>query len=378
LKDIASNGKLPVACRPKTWRTGQQAEAIRSGHPLQNLMVTGGAGFIGSNFARMVLNKYPDYHVLVYDKLTYAGNPDNLLDLQGDPRFNFIAGDIADQEKVDETVQKYGIDTIINFAAESHVDRSIEEPGSFIQTNVFGPFVLLEATRKFGLERMLQVSTDEVYGEVMEGSSTETDLLKPRSPYSSAKAGGELLVQSYHTTYNTPALVTRGSNTYGPYHYPEKLFPLFITNAIEDKPLPVYGDGMQVRDWLYVLDHCEGIDMVLHKGEPGEIYNIGGGNERHNIDVTYSILDLLGKPRSLIHYVEDRKGHDRRYSIDTSKARALGWEPKKSFDEGLKETVKWYVNNRWWWEKIKSGEFAQYYARMYEQRKILKKHEDEK
>jgi dTDP-glucose 4,6-dehydratase len=378
LKDIARNGKLPVACRPKTWRTGQQAVAKRSGHPLQNLMVTGGAGFIGSNFARMVLNKYPDYHVLVYDKLTYAGNPDNLLDLQGDPRFNFIAGDIADQEKVDETVQKYGIDTIINFAAESHVDRSIEEPGSFIQTNVFGPFVLLEATRKFGLERMLQVSTDEVYGEVMEGSSTETDLLKPRSPYSSAKAGGELLVQSYHTTYNTPALVTRGSNTYGPYHYPEKLFPLFITNAIEDKPLPVYGDGMQVRDWLYVLDHCEGIDMVLHKGEPGEIYNIGGGNERHNIDVTYSILDLLGKPRSLIHYVEDRKGHDRRYSIDTSKARALGWEPKKSFDEGLKETVNWYVNNRWWWEKIKSGEFAQYYARMYEQRKILKKHEDEK
>src|SRR5438874_5066050 len=255
-------------------------------------MVTGGAGFIGSNFARMILNKYPDYHVLVYDKMTYAGNPDNLLDLQDNPRFNIIAGDIADQEKVNETVEKYGIDTIVNFAAESHVDRSIEEPGGFIQTNVYGPFVLLEAVRKFGLERMLQVSTDEVYGEVMEGSSKETDLLKPRSPYSSAKAGGELVALSYYTTYETPIVVTRGSNTYGPYHYPEKLFPLFITNAIEDKPLPVYGDGMQVRDWLYVLDHCEGIDAVLHKGEPGEIYNIGGGNERHNIDVTNAIRDL--------------------------------------------------------------------------------------
>jgi dTDP-glucose 4,6-dehydratase len=341
-------------------------------------MVTGGAGFIGSNFARMILNKYPDYHVLVYDKMTYAGNPDNLLDLQDNPRFNIIAGDIADQEKVDETVEKYGVDTIVNFAAESHVDRSIEEPGGFIQTNVYGPFVLLEAVRKFKLERMLQVSTDEVYGEVMQGSSKENDLLKPRSPYSSAKAGGELVALSYYTTYETPIVVTRGSNTYGPYHYPEKLFPLFITNALEDKPLPVYGDGMQVRDWLYVLDHCDGIDVVLHKGEPGEIYNIGGGNERHNIDVTYAILDLLGKPRSLIHYVEDRKGHDRRYSIDTTKARALGWQPQKSFEEGLKETVDWYVNNPWWWEKIKSGEFAEYYFRMYEQRKIIRKHEEEK
>jgi len=343
---------------------------------LQKLMVTGGAGFIGSNFARMILDKYTDYHVLVYDKMTYAGNPDNLLDLQSNPRFFFIAGDIADQEKVDDTVQKYGIDTIVNFAAESHVDRSIEEPGDFIRTNVYGPYALLEVTRSRGLEKMLQVSTDEVYGEVMEGSSTETSQLKPRSPYSSAKAGGELLVQSYYTTYGTPTVVTRGSNTYGPYHYPEKLFPLFITNALEDKPLPVYGDGMQIRDWLHVLDHCEGIDVVLHKGEPGEIYNIGGGNERHNIDVTYAILDLLGKPRSLIHYVEDRKGHDRRYSIDTTKARSLGWQPHKSFDEGLKETVEWYANNRWWWEKIKSGEFAQYYARMYEQRKILRKHEE--
>lgn len=338
-------------------------------------MVTGGAGFIGSNFARMLLNKYPNYHVLVYDKMTYAGNPDNLLDLQSNPRFFFIAGDIADQEKVDETVHKYGIDTIVNFAAELHVDRSIEEPGDFIRTNVYGPYALLEVARNRGLEKMLQVSTDEVYGEVMEGSSTETSQLKPRSPYSSAKAGGELLVQSYYTTYGTPTVITRGSNTYGPYHYPEKLFPLFITNALEDKPLPVYGDGMQIRDWLHVLDHCEGIDVVLHQGQPGEIYNIGGGNERHNIDVTYAILDLLGKPRSLIHYVEDRKGHDRRYSIDTTKARALGWQPHKSFDEGLKETVEWYANNRWWWEKIKSGEFAQYYARMYEQRKILKKHE---
>ncbi|MEO8287912.1 MAG: dTDP-glucose 4,6-dehydratase [Chloroflexota bacterium] len=342
---------------------------------MQNLMVTGGAGFIGSNFARMILNKYPSYHVLVYDKMTYAGNPDNLLDLQDDARFNFIKGDITDQEKVDETVKKYGIDTIVNFAAESHVDRSIERPGDFIQTDVFGVYVLLDATRKFGLERFLQVSTDEVYGSVPEGSSLETDPLRPRSPYSSSKAGGELLAQAYFVTYGTPTLVTRGSNTYGPYQYPEKMLPLFITNAIEEKPVPMYGDGRQERDWMYVLDHSEGIDTVLHNGELGEAYNIGGGNERHNIDVTYQLLEQLGKPRSIINYVQDRPGHDLRYSVDTTKARALGWAPKKSFEDGLRETVDWYVSNRWWWEKIKSGEFAEYYARMYEQRKVLAKHE---
>jgi dTDP-glucose 4,6-dehydratase len=337
-------------------------------------MVTGGAGFIGSNFARTMLEKYPEYRVLVYDKMTYAGNPDNLLDIQDNPRFSFVKGDIADQAKVDETVSSYGIDTIVNFAAESHVDRSIDEPGGFIQTDVYGVYVLLEAARKFGLERMLQVSTDEVYGAVLEGSSKETDLLEPRSPYSASKAGGELLAQAYYVTYGTPTLVTRGSNTYGPYQYPEKMLPLFITNAIEDKPVPMYGDGKYVRDWMHVLDHCAGIDLVLQKGEPGQIYNVGGGNERENIDVTYQVLELLGKPRTLINYVQDRPGHDRRYSVDTTKIRALGWQPQKSFEEGLAETVQWYTGNRWWWEKIKSGEFADYYARMYEQRKVLAKH----
>lgn len=341
---------------------------------MRNIMVTGGAGFIGSNFARMMLEKYPDYHILVYDKMTYAGNPDNLADLQNNSRFFFVKGDIADQEKVDDTVRQYNIDTIVNFAAESHVDRSIEEPGSFLQTNVHGVYVLLEATRKFGLERMLQVSTDEVYGAVLEGSSVEDDKFEPRSPYSAAKAGGELLVQSYFVTYNAPVVITRGSNTYGPNQYPEKMLPLFITNAIEEKPIPIYGDGQYTRDWMYVLDHCEGIDFVLHNGQAGEAYNVGGGNDIYNIEVTYMVLDLLNKPRSLIHFVQDRPGHDRRYSLDISKMRNLGWTPKYDLPSGLQLTVEWYLSNRTWWEKIKSGEFADYYRRMYEQREVLSKH----
>ncbi len=344
---------------------------------MQKLLVTGGAGFIGSNFARMILNKYPDYHVMVYDKFTYAGNPDNLQDLHDVSRFNVIKGDIADAEKVNDTIKTYGIDTIVNFAAESHVDRSIEEPGGFIQTDVYGVYVLLEATRKFGLERFLQVSTDEVYGAVLEGSSKETDLLQPRSPYSASKAGGELLAHAYYVTYETPTLVTRGSNTYGPYQYPEKMLPLFITNAIEDKPIPMYGDGLYVRDWMHVLDHCAGIDLVLHEGKLGETYNVGGGNEHPNIEVTYKVLERLGKPRSLINFVQDRPGHDRRYSVDTTKIRALGWEPHVPFEDGLAGTVDWYRENDWWWKKIKSGEFAEYYARMYEQRTVLKKHDDD-
>jgi dTDP-glucose 4,6-dehydratase len=337
-------------------------------------MITGGAGFIGSNFARMMLGKYPDYHVIVYDKLTYAGNPDNLRDLQDDPRFLFVRGDITDAAKVEETMRQFGIDAIVNFAAETHVDRSIESPGSFVQTNVFGVYTLLEAARKFGTERMVHVSTDEVYGAVLEGSSVETDRLEPRSPYSAAKAGGDLMCRAYFITHSTPVMVTRGSNTYGPYQYPEKMLPLFITNAIEDKPIPMYGDGKYVRDWMHVLDHCEGIDLVLHSGEPGEIYNIGGGNERENIEVTYKVLDLLGKPRSLINYVQDRPGHDRRYSIDTTRMQGLGWSPRRGFDDGFRETVEWYLNNRQWWEKIKSGEFAEYYARMYGQREVLARH----
>lgn len=344
---------------------------------MQTIMVTGGAGFIGSNFARMMLQKYPDYRVLVYDKLTYAGNPDNLQDLQDDPRFFFVKGDISDMEKVDETVSEYGVDGIVNFAAESHVDRSIEEPGGFIQTDVYGVYVLLEAARKFGIERIHHVSTDEVYGAVLEGSSLEDDTLKPRSPYSASKAGGDLLCHAYFVTYGVPVVVTRGSNTYGPYQYPEKMLPLFITNALEDKSIPMYGNGQQVRDWMHVLDHCEGIDLVFHKGTPGEAYNIGGalgGSEHQNIEVTYTLLDLLGKPRSLINFVQDRPGHDLRYSINTSKAQALGWSPKWSLQDGLKETVDWYVTHRDWWEKIKSGEFAEYYARMYGQREVLSKH----
>ncbi|HEX9988870.1 MAG TPA: dTDP-glucose 4,6-dehydratase [Chloroflexia bacterium] len=341
---------------------------------MRNIMVTGGAGFIGSNFVRMMLREHSDYHIFVFDKMTYAGNPDNLLDMRGDPRFNMVEGDIADAAKVEATVQDYSIDAIVNFAAETHVDRSIEAPGSFIQTNVFGVYALLEATRKFGVERMLHVSTDEVYGAVLEGSSTEEDRLEPRSPYSAAKASGDLMCKAYFVTHGTPVMVTRGSNTYGPYQYPEKLLPLFITNALEDKTLPMYGDGKNVRDWMHVLDHCRGIETVLHKGQPGEIYNVGGGNERENIEVIYALLDLLGKPRSLIHYVQDRPGHDRRYSIDTAKLRGLGWEPQHSFEDGLRETVEWYRDNPWWWQKIKSGEFAEYYARMYAQREVLAKH----
>jgi len=337
-------------------------------------MVTGGAGFIGSNFARMMLEKYSDYQIIVYDKMTYAGNPENLDDIRSNPRFHFVQGDIADMERVDETIRQHGIDTIVNFAAESHVDRSIEEPGGFIQTDVYGVYVLLEAVRKFGLERMLQVSTDEVYGAVLQGSSMEPDKLEPRSPYSASKAGGELMCQAYFVTYKTPVVITRGSNTYGPYQYPEKMLPLFITNAVENKPIPMYGDGKYVRDWMYVLDHCEGIDFALHNGADGEIYNVGGGNEPYNLDVTYMVLDLLGKPRSLINFVQDRPGHDRRYSLDTAKLRAMGWQPKYTLEQGLRETVDWYLNNRQWWEKIKSGEFADYYARMYEQREVLSKH----
>jgi dTDP-glucose 4,6-dehydratase len=341
---------------------------------MQTLMVTGGAGFIGSNFARMMLEKYPQYRVVVFDKLTYAGNPDNLRNLEGKERFSFVHGDIADAGAVEAAVKHHGVDAIVNFAAETHVDRSIEEPGSFIQTNVFGVYTLLEATRTLGLERMLHVSTDEVYGAVLEGSSLENDPLEPRSPYSAAKAGGDLMCRAYFVTHGTNVTVTRGSNTYGPYQYPEKLLPLFISNAIEEKPLPMYGDGKYVRDWMYVLDHCAGIDTVLHKGEPGEIYNVGGGNERENIEVVYKLLELLDKPRSLIHYVKDRPGHDRRYSIDTGKLEKLGWSPQWSLEKGLEATVEWYVNNRDWWERIKSGEFAQYYDRMYGKREVLSQH----
>jgi dTDP-glucose 4,6-dehydratase len=332
---------------------------------MKNLLITGGAGFIGSAFVRYILQKYPDYNLVVYDKLTYAGNLDNLLTVQDNPHYKFLRGDIAHHEDVRRALDANNIDTIVNFAAESHVDRSILNPDAFIQTDVVGTYVLLDEARKHGIERFLQVSTDEVYGSIPEGFFVEGDPLEPNSPYAASKAGGELMVRAYHVTYGLNTIVTRGSNTFGPYQYPEKVLPLFISNAIDDEPLPIYGDGMQVRDWLYVDDHCAGIDTALHQGIPGEIYNLGGDNERHNIDVTRQLLANLGKPESLMRHVEDRPGHDRRYALDSRKLKALGWEPAHTFEEALKATVTWYVDNEWWWRKIKSGEYREYYERQY-------------
>jgi len=274
---------------------------------------------------------------------------------------------------VDSVVQENQIDLILNFAAETHVDRSILEAGSFIQTDIYGTYVLLEATKKFGLERMVQISTDEVYGEVMTGSSVESDPLRPRSPYAASKAGGDLICLAYYATYGTPVVITRGSNSIGPYQYPEKVVPLFITNAFDDLPLPLYGDGLQMRDYQYVIDHCEGIDTVLHQGKIGEIYNVGSGVEIRNIDMAKEILWLLKKPESLIQYVEDRPGHDRRYSLDTTKLKALGWRSRHAFQEALEKTVQWYMENERWWRKIKSGEYREWYQRQYGRREMLKR-----
>jgi len=341
---------------------------------LQNLLITGGAGFIGSNFARYMLEKYPDYRVIVYDKLTYAGNLDNLKDVaeRFAGRYAFVRGDIADATKVDEVMQEHAIDAIVNFAAETHVDRSLMGAGSFIQTDVYGTYVLLEAAKKYAVERYHQVSTDEVYGEIPKGySSVETDPLHTRSPYSASKAGGDLMCIAYFTSFGVPVTITRGSNNIGPYQYPEKVVPLFITNAIDDIPLPLYGDGRQMRDYQYVLDHCEGIDVVLHRGQPGEIYNVGTGVETQNIVMAHRILDLLGKPPSLIQPVKDRPGHDRRYSLNCDKLRTLGWESHHTFDQALAETVQWYVRNEWWWRPIKSGaHFEEYYTSQYQGREI--------
>ncbi|PWH13258.1 MAG: dTDP-glucose 4,6-dehydratase [Ardenticatenia bacterium] len=333
---------------------------------MRNILVTGGAGFIGSNFVHYILGRYPDYRVIVLDKLTYAGNLDNLRDLEQEPRYHFVHGDICDMRLVEQVMREHAIDTIVNFAAESHVDRSLMEPGAFIQTDVFGTYVLLEAARKFDVERYHQVSTDEVYGEVLDGRSRETDRLHTRSPYSASKAGGDLMCLAYFTSFGVPVTITRGSNNIGPYQYPEKVVPLFITNAIDDIPLPVYGDGSQMRDYQYVLDHCEGIDVVLHHGKPGEIYNLGTGTEVRNLYMAQLILQLLGKPQSLIRFVTDRPGHDRRYALDCSKIQSLGWRSRHTFEEALEKTVRWYVDNAWWWRKIKSGEhYRAYYARQY-------------
>jgi len=339
---------------------------------MRNLLVTGGAGFIGSNFVRYMLQEYPSYCVVVYDKLTYAGNLDNLKDVAGEypERYAFEKGDIADAARVDEVMRTHDIDAIVNFAAETHVDRSLIEPDAFIKTDVYGTYVLLEAAKQYGIERYHQVSTDEVYGQVLSGSSVETDPLHTRSPYSASKAAGDLMCIAYHTSFGVPVTITRGSNNIGPYQYPEKVVPLFVTNAIDDLPLPLYGDGRQMRDYQYVLDHCEGIDAVLHRGQPGEIYNVGSEAETENIVMARAILDLLGKPHSLVQPVKDRPGHDRRYSLDCAKLRAMGWHPQHDFQRAIEKTVRWYVDNPWWWRKIKSGAYKEYYRRQYEGREI--------
>lgn len=327
------------------------------------LLVTGGAGFIGSNFVRRILERHRDVRVTVLDKLTYAGNVANLADVRTDPRFTFVVGDIADADLVGGLAAD--VEAIVNFAAESHVDRSIEEPDAFIRTDVYGTFVLLEAARRHGHSRYLQISTDEVYGNIPEGSSSEDDPLRPRSPYSASKSGGDLLVGAYHVTYGLPALLTRASNNFGPYQYPEKIIPLFITNAIDDEPLPLYGDGQQIRDWLYVDDHCDALELVLARGEAGNVYNVGGGNELTNLELTRMIIERLEKPMTLVRRVEDRPGHDRRYSVDCAKLRALGWHPAHSFTDALEETIAWYLDREDWWRPLKSGEYLDYYRRQY-------------
>jgi len=334
-----------------------------------HILVTGGAGFIGSNFVEYMFQKHPDYRVTVLDKLTYAGNPENFRAFSGDPRFAFIQGDIANDDTVDALVD--GADAVVNFAAETHVDRSILDAGAFIETDVRGTWVLLEAARRRKLQRFVQVSTDEVYGQVDTGSSVETDKLAPRSPYSASKAGGDMMVLAYRTTYGLPVLITRGSNTIGPRQFPEKVVPVFVTNAIDDVPVPIYGDGGALRDYIYITDHCAGIDTVLHQGVEGEVYNVGAGNHVNTIDLATAILKRLGKPESLMQFVPDRPGHDRRYSVDCAKLRTLGWAPEYTFEQSLDATVDWYVANESWWRPLKSGEYLDYYRRNYGDRTAL-------
>ena len=335
---------------------------------MKNILVTGGAGFIGSAFIRHMVKTYPHYNIICYDKLTYAGNLDNLLDVSDAENYRIERGDIADRNAVKAALSEHQIDTIVNFAAESHVDRSILDPDAFIHTDVVGVYILLDEGRKHGIERFCHVSTDEVYGDIEEGLSVESDRFLPNSPYAASKAGGELMIRAYNVTYGMDTVITRGSNTYGPYQYPEKLIPFFTTEAIDDKPLPLYGDGKQIRDWLYVDDHARGVDVVLHNGQSGEAYNLAGENQRFNIDVTHRILDLLSKPQSLIKHVPDREGHDRRYAMTAEKARALGWEREYDFEKGIEATVKWYVDNEWWWRKIKTGEYLDFYKKQYADR----------
>lgn len=331
-----------------------------------NALVTGGAGFIGSNFVRYALAEHADWRITTLDKLTYAGRIENLRGVMDHPRHTFVRGDVADASVAAGLVKEAEI--VIHFAAETHVDRSIHGAGEFITTDVYGTFVLLEAARSSPtLQRFIQISTDEVYGSVPQGASKEPDELKPRNPYAASKAGADRLAYSYWATYDVPVIITRASNNYGPNQFPEKVIPLFVTNAIDELPVPLYGDGQNVRDWLHVMDHCRALDLLISEGQTGEVYNIGGGNEVCNLELTHRILALVNRPASLIEPVPDRPGHDRRYCLDTSKLRSLGWRPRASFDEGLRETVAWYRNNDWWWRPIKDCDpaFREYYEKQY-------------
>ena len=335
------------------------------------IFVTGGAGFIGSNFVYYMLKKHPDYKIVCLDKLTYAGNMETLEDALKNPNFKFVKIDIVDREAIYKLFEEEHPDIVVNFAAESHVDRSIETPEIFLETNIIGTSVLMDACRKYGIKRYHQVSTDEVYGDLPLDRPdlffTEETPIHTSSPYSSSKAGADLLVMAYHRTYGLPVTISRCSNNYGPYHFPEKLIPLMIANVLNDKPLPIYGDGKNVRDWLYVEDHCSAIDLIIHNGRVGEVYNVGGHNERTNLQVAEKVIEILGAGK--ITFVTDRKGHDRRYAIDPTKIHnELGWLPETPFDEGMEKTVKWYLENRKWWENIINGEYQNYYKKMYEGR----------
>ena len=352
----------------KSFRTSRAtSDSYSTSGVMKKLLVTGGCGFIGSNFIRLQLDAYPDVEIINLDALTYAGNPENLADIESDSRYRFERGDIADAEVIENLFATADIDAVVHFAAESHVDRSILDSGPFVQTNIVGTQVLLDAARKVGVERYLQISTDEVYGSLGdEGFFTEETPLAPNSPYSASKAAADMLVRAYFETHKFPAIITRCSNNYGPYQFPEKLIPLFISNALNDQQLPVYGKGDNVRDWIHVKDHARGVDMALRKGTPGEVYNFGGHSELQNIELTKKLLDALDKPHTLIKYVEDRAGHDFRYAIDTAKAeRELGWAPQVDFETGLRDTIDWYLSNTVWVERVKSGVYRDYYEKQY-------------
>lgn len=331
-----------------------------------NILVTGGAGFAASNFIRHILKKYPNYAIVNLDKLTYAGNLNNLKDIEGNANYKFIKGDIADERTVKKVLRNYRLNTIINYAAETHVDRSILDPSAFIKTDVLGVLNLLEGVKEFNIAKYIQISTDEVYGSLTKGKFTEESPFLPNSPYSASKASGDLLCRAYLKTYNLPIIVTHACNFYGPYQYPEKFIPLFITNLLENRKVPIYGDGKNVREWLYVLDHCNAIDFLLHKGELGEVYNIGSGVEEKNIDVAKIILEELDQNKEMVEYVKDRPGHDLRYAVDFSKIKKLGWQPEFKFAEAIRETIRWYKHNDWWWKPLKSGEYWEYYKKQYQ------------